>query len=148
MDRLSSHRATKEVVNKHNFKFSKSLGQNFLIDDNVIDRILEGARLSETDRIIEVGPGIGTLTREMGKVAENVVAIEIDKTLIPILKETLADLDNVEVVNEDILKVDVQGLINEKLVALEMLLSMKRAGAKMIITYYALEAAKWLKEEN
>ena len=115
MDRLSSHRATKEVVNKHNFKFSKSLGQNFLIDDNVIDRILEGARLSETDRIIEVGPGIGTLTREMGKVAENVVAIEIDKTLIPILKETLADLDNVEVVNEDILKVDVQGLINEKL---------------------------------
>ena len=115
MDRLSSHRATKEVVNKHNFKFSKSLGQNFLIDDNVIDRILEGARLSETDRIIEVGPGIGTLTREMGKVAENVVAIEIDKTLIPILKETLADLDNVEVVHEDILKVDVQGLINEKL---------------------------------
>lgn len=115
MDRLSSHRATKEVVNKHNFKFSKSLGQNFLIDDNVIDRILEGARLSETDRIIEVGPGIGTLTREMGKVAKNVVAIEIDKTLIPILKETLADLDNVEVVNEDILKVDVQGLINEKL---------------------------------
>ena len=115
MDRLSSHRATKEVVNKHNFKFSKSLGQNFLIDDNVIDRILEGARLSETDRIIEVGPGIGTLTREMGKVAENVVAIEIDKTLIPILKETLADLDNVEVVNEDNLKVDVQGLINEKL---------------------------------
>ena len=115
MDRLSSHRATKEVVNKHNFKFSKSLGQNFLIDDNVIDRILEGARLSETDRIIEVGQGIGTLTREMGKVAENVVAIEIDKTLIPILKETLADLDNVEVVNEDILKVDVQGLINEKL---------------------------------
>ena len=113
MDRLSSHRATKEVVNKHNFKFSKSLGQNFLIDDNVIDRILEGARLSETDRIIEVGPGIGTLTREMGKVAENVVAIEIDKTLIPILKETLADLDNVEVVNEDIL--NVQGLINEKL---------------------------------
>ena len=115
MDRLSSHRATKEVVNKHNFKFSKSLGQNFLIDDNVIDRILEGARLSETDKIIEVGPGIGTLTREMGKVAENVVSIEIDKTLIPILKETLADLDNVEVVNEDILKVDVQGLIKEKL---------------------------------
>ena len=107
MDRLSSHRATKEVVNKHNFKFSKSLGQNFLIDDNVIDRILEGARLSETDKIIEVGPGIGTLTREMGKVAENVVSIEIDKTLIPILKETLADLDNVEVVSFNGLLVDL-----------------------------------------
>ena len=115
MDRLSSHRATKEIVNKHNFKFSKSLGQNFLIDDNVIDKILAGSRLSETDKIIEVGPGIGTLTREMGKTAQNVVEIEIDKTLIPILKETLADLDNVEVVNEDILKVDIQGLINEKL---------------------------------
>ena len=115
MDRLSSHKATKEIVNKHNFKFSKSLGQNFLIDDNVIDKILAGARLSETDKIIEVGPGIGTLTREMGKTAKNVVAIEIDKTLIPILEETLADLENVEVVNEDILKVDVQGLIKEKL---------------------------------
>ena len=115
MDRLSSHRATKEIVNKHNFKFSKSLGQNFLIDDNVIDKILEGSRLSETDKIIEVGPGIGTLTREMGKTAQKVVAIEIDKTLIPILEETLADLENVEVVNEDILKVDIQGLINEKL---------------------------------
>ena len=89
MDRLSSHRATKDVVEKHGFKFSKSLGQNFLIDDNVIDRILSGARLSEGDKIIEVGPGIGTLTREMGKVADKVVAIEIDKTLIPILRETL-----------------------------------------------------------
>ena len=115
MDRLSSHRATKEIVNKHNFKFSKSLGQNFLIDDNVIDKILAGSRLSETDKIIEVGPGIGTLTREMGKTAQNVVAIEIDKSLIPILEETLSDLDNVQVVNEDILKVDIQGLINEKL---------------------------------
>lgn len=115
MDRLSSHRVTKEIVNKHNFKFSKSLGQNFLIDDNVIDKILAGSRLSETDKIIEVGPGIGTLTREMGKTAQNVVAIEIDKSLIPILEETLSDLDNVQVVNEDILKVDIQGLINEKL---------------------------------
>ena len=115
MDRLSSHRATKEVVQKHNFKFSKSLGQNFLIEDNVIDRILAGARLSEGDKIIEVGPGIGTLTREMGKVADKVVAIEIDKTLIPILEETLADLDNVEVVNQDILKVNVEELVKEKL---------------------------------
>ena len=115
MDRLSSHRATKEVVQKHNFKFSKSLGQTFLIDDNVIDRILAGARLSEGDKIIEVGPGIGTLTREMGKVADKVVAIEIDKTLIPILKETLEDLDNIEVVNQDILKVDVEKLVEDKL---------------------------------
>lgn len=115
MDRLSSHKATKKVVEKHGFKFSKSLGQNFLIDDNVIDRILAGARLSEGDKIIEVGPGIGTLTREMGKVADQVVAIEIDKTLIPILQETLSDLENVEVINQDILKVNVEELVKEKL---------------------------------
>ena len=115
MDRLSSHRATKDVVEKHGFKFSKSLGQNFLIDDNVIDRILAGARLSEGDKIIEVGPGIGTLTREMGKVADKVVAIEIDKTLIPILRETLGEFDNIEVLNQDILKVDVETLVKEKL---------------------------------
>ena len=115
MDRLSSHKATKEVVQKHNFKFSKSLGQNSLIDTNVIDRILEGARVQEGDYVIEVGPGIGTLTKEMGRTAEKVVAIEIDKTLIPILEETLADFPNIEVINQDILKVDVQELVKEKL---------------------------------
>ena len=115
MDRLSSHKATKEVVQKHNFKFSKSLGQNFLIDTNVIDRILEGARVTEGDYVIEVGPGIGTLTKEMGRTAQKVVAIEIDKTLIPILEETLADFPNIEVINQDILKVDVQELVKEKL---------------------------------
>ena len=93
MDRLSSHRATKDIVDKHGFKFSKSLGQNFLIDDNVIDKIIDGARVKEGDKVIEVGPGIGTLTREMAKRAEKVVAVEIDKNLIPILKETLADFD-------------------------------------------------------
>ena len=115
MDRLSSHKATKQVVEKHGFKFSKSLGQNFLIDDNVIDRILAGARLSEGDKIRELGQVRGTLTREMGKVADKVVAIEIDKTLIPILQETLSDLENVEVVNQDILKVNVEELVQEKL---------------------------------
>ena len=115
MDRLSSHQATKEVVQKHNFKFSKSLGQNFLIDTNVIDRILEGAGVKEGDYVIEVGPGIGTLTKEMGRSAEKVVAIEIDKTLIPILEETLEDFPNIEVINQDILKVNVQELVKEKL---------------------------------
>ena len=115
MDRLSSHQATKEVVQKHNFKFSKSLGQNFLIDTNVIDRILEGARVKEGDYVIEVGPGIGTLTKEMGRSAEKVVAIEIDKTLIPILEETLEYFPNIEVINQDILKVNVQELVKEKL---------------------------------
>lgn len=115
MDRLSSHRVTKDIVDKHGFRFSKSLGQNFLIDDSVIDKIIDGAKVKEGDRVIEVGPGIGTLTREMAKRAEKVVAVEIDKNLIPILKETLADFDNTEVVNEDILKVDINKLIDEKL---------------------------------
>jgi len=115
MDRLSSHKATKNVVDKHGFKFSKSLGQNFLIDENVIDKILNGARLSEGDKIIEVGPGIGTLTREMGKIADKVVAIEIDRSLIPILNETLDEFENIEVINKDILKVDIQKLVDEKL---------------------------------
>ena len=115
MDRLSSHRATKDIVDKHGFKFSKSLGQNFLIEDNVIDKIIDGARVKEGDKVIEVGPGIGTLTREMAKRAEKVVAVEIDKNLIPILKETLSDFDNTEVVNEDILKVDINKLVDEKL---------------------------------
>ncbi len=115
MDRLSSQNATKEVVQKYNFKFSKSLGQNFLIDSNIIDKILSGARITRGDNIIEVGPGIGTLTREMGKIAEKVVAIEIDRNLIPILKDTLSDLDNTEVVNQDILKVDIQELVKDKL---------------------------------
>lgn len=114
MDRLSSHKATKNIVDKHKFKFSKSLGQNFLIDSNIIDKILEGARISKGDNIIEVGPGIGTLTREMGKLAKKVVSIEIDKSLIPILKETLDEFDNIEVLNNDILKVDVKNLVKEK----------------------------------
>lgn len=115
MDRLSSHKATKEIVQKHNFRFSKSLGQNFLIDDTIIDRIVEGANIGENDYVMEVGPGIGTLTREMAKRSKKVVAIEIDKSLIPILKDTLSDLDNAEVVNSDILRVDVNELIDEKL---------------------------------
>jgi 16S rRNA (adenine1518-N6/adenine1519-N6)-dimethyltransferase len=115
MDRLSSHKATKEIVQKHKFRFSKSLGQNFLIDDTIIDRIIDGANIGENDYVMEVGPGIGTLTREMAKRSKKLVAIEIDKSLIPILKDTLADLDNTEVVNSDILRVDIKELIDEKL---------------------------------
>ena len=106
---------TKSIMKAYNIKANKSLGQNFLIDTNVIDRILEGARVKEGDYVIEVGPGIGTLTKEMGRSAEKVVAIEIDKTLIPILEETLADFPNIEVINQDILKVNVQELVKEKL---------------------------------
>lgn len=113
--RLSSHSATMDVVKKHGFKFSKSLGQNFLINDDIIDDIVEGAMAEVGDKIIEVGPGIGTLTRELAKKADKVMAIEIDKSLIPILKDTLSEYENVCVVNEDVMKADIKGLIDENL---------------------------------
>ncbi|WAW15033.1 16S rRNA (adenine(1518)-N(6)/adenine(1519)-N(6))-dimethyltransferase RsmA [Peptostreptococcus equinus] len=113
--RLSSHKATMEVVNKHGFRFSKSLGQNFLIDDNIIDKIVEGANAGKNDKIIEVGPGIGTLTRALASKSEKVLVVEIDKSLIPILEDTLSDFDNIKVVNEDIIKADVKTLIDQNL---------------------------------
>jgi len=113
--RLSSHSATMDLVKKHGFKFTKSLGQNFLIDDNIVDKIVAGAGIGPGDKIIEVGPGIGTLTREMASRAQNLMAVEIDKNLIPILEDTLGDYDNVKIVNEDIIKADIRGLIDENL---------------------------------
>lgn len=113
--RLSSHSATMDLVKKHGFKFTKSLGQNFLIDDNIVDKIVAGAGIGPEDKIIEVGPGIGTLTREMASRAQNLMAVEIDKNLIPILEDTLEDYDNVKIVNEDIIKADIRGLIDENL---------------------------------
>lgn len=113
--RLSSHSATMDLVKKHGFKFTKSLGQNFLIDDNIVDKIVAGAGIGPGDKIIEVGPGIGTLTREMASRAEALMAVEIDKNLIPILADTLGDYDNVKIVNEDIIKADIKGLIDENL---------------------------------
>lgn len=113
--RLSSHSATMDLVKRHGFKFTKSLGQNFLIDDNIVDKIVAGAGIGPSDKIIEVGPGIGTLTREMASRAGALMAVEIDKNLIPILADTLGDFENVKIVNEDIIKADIRGLIDENL---------------------------------
>lgn len=106
----STIRAIKE---KYGFKLTKSLGQNFLTDKNIIDRIIEGAKIGEDDLVIEVGPGIGVITYEASLAARKVIAVEIDRNLIPILAETLADRDNIEVVNSDILKTDVNALIED-----------------------------------
>lgn len=113
MKRLSSPSVLKEIVAKHQFKFSKGLGQNFLIDENVLCKIVDGAEITSDDYVIEIGPGIGTLTQHLAETAKKVVAIEIDDTLIPILKETLKDYDNIEVVHGDVLKVDLKALISE-----------------------------------
>ncbi len=100
------------IKEKHRFQLSKSLGQNFITDKNVIERIVEGAGAGEDDLVIEIGPGIGVLTAEAAEHAAKVVAIEIDSKLIPILDETLAEYDNVEVINQDILKTDLNEIID------------------------------------
>lgn len=105
---------TKDIVNHFNFKFSKNLGQNFLIDQNILNKIIEAAGLDSGSSAIEIGPGIGTLTQEMAKKCDKVIAIEIDDTLIPILNESLANYENIKVVHSDAMKVDVRALIKEE----------------------------------
>ncbi len=114
-NRIYSPAITKEIIHRHGFRFSKSLGQNFLIDGNVIDSICTKAEITEKDQVLEVGPGIGTLTQELCERAGKVVAIELDKTLLPILDETLASYKNVEIVQGDVLKIDLHSLFENKL---------------------------------
>lgn len=101
---------TKKIVEKYGFSFKKNFGQNFLVDERVLGKIVSSAEISKDDVVIEVGPGIGTLTQALAKEAYKVVAVEIDTTLVPILGELLSDFDNIEIINEDILKVDVNAL--------------------------------------
>ena len=105
---------TKEIISKYGFRFSKRMGQNFLIDGNIINNICQGAEITQADGIIEIGPGIGTLTQQLSRYAKKVVAIELDKKLIPILGETLEGIDNIKIINNDVLKVDLEKLIEEE----------------------------------
>lgn len=105
---------TKDIVNKYGFKFTKSLGQNFLIDDSVLRDIVLGAEVTKEDFVIEIGPGVGTLTKELLKKAKKVLAIELDSDLIPILQEELKEYDNFEIINKDVLKVDFRELIKDE----------------------------------
>lgn len=114
MPDLGNFQSTQAVINKHNFSIQKKYGQNFLIDEHVLNKIIAAAELTEDDYVIEIGPGIGTMTQRMAPLCKHVTAIEIDKELIPILSETLSEFDNVDVINEDVLKVDLKSLINEK----------------------------------
>jgi 16S rRNA (adenine1518-N6/adenine1519-N6)-dimethyltransferase len=110
----STARMTQEVMKKHNLHTKKSLGQNFLMDDNILRNIVEAASLNKSTAVIEVGPGIGALTRHLADVSKKVLALEIDQRLIPILNDTLSDYDNVEVIHQDVLKADLGTLIREK----------------------------------
>lgn len=112
--RLYSPSYVKRILKQHGFRFSKSLGQNFLIDGNIVRSIVEKAEVGEEDYVLEIGPGIGTLTEELALRAKKVVAVEIDKKLIPILEQSIGKYKNVEIINEDILEVDLERLIEEK----------------------------------
>lgn len=104
---------TKQIIKKYGFSFKKNFGQNFLVDERVLDKIINAADIGENDLIIEVGPGIGTLTQAMARKAGRVVSVEIDRTLVPILEELLEDFDNIDIINDDILKIDINALIEK-----------------------------------
>ncbi len=114
MEKLSNPQTTIDTIKKYDFAFQKKFGQNFLIDEHVLTKIILAAGITKDDMVIEVGPGFGTMTQWLAEAAREVVAVEIDKHLIPILEQTLSDYDNITVINEDILKLDVNKLIEEK----------------------------------
>lgn len=114
MANLGIPQNTIAVLQKYHFNFQKKYGQNFLIDTNVLDKIIASADITKEDCVLEIGPGIGTMTQYLAESAKEVVAVEIDKALIPILQDTLGEYDNVTIINEDILKVDINKLALEK----------------------------------
>ena len=111
---LCDLRSIQELLERHGFRFSKSMGQNFLIDDSIPRAIAESSQADKTCGVLEIGPGIGPLTAELAKRAGKVVSIELDKTLLPVLQETMAEFPNVEIVSGDVMKLDLEALIGEK----------------------------------
>ncbi len=114
MATLGNTKNTAEIIQKYRFHFQKKFGQNFLIDGNILDKIIESAQLTKEDCVLEIGPGIGTMTQYLAEEAGEVVAVEIDKNLIPILEDTLSAYSNVVIINEDILKVDIGKIVEER----------------------------------
>lgn len=114
MATLGNPKETIEILNKYHFVFQKKFGQNFLIDTHVLEKIIRAAGVTKDDMVVEIGPGIGTLTQYLCEAAREVVAVEIDKNLIPILEDTLSPYENVSLINEDVLKVDLNKLVQEK----------------------------------
>ena len=111
---LGNPQNTIEILQKYNFNFQKKFGQNFLIDEHVLDKIIRAAEITKDDYVLEIGPGIGTMTQYLACAAREVTAVEIDRALIPILEDTLKEYDNVSIINEDILNVDIAALAKEK----------------------------------
>lgn len=114
MEKLSNPQVTIATIKKYDFAFQKKFGQNFLIDEHVLNKIIAAAGVTKEDMVLEIGPGFGTMTQYLSENAREVVAVEIDKELIPVLNDTLSDYDNVTIINEDILKVDIEKLVQER----------------------------------
>lgn len=134
MDKLYAPGTIKKIKNKHHFQLSKSLGQNFLTDGNIVDQIVDSANAGPHDLVIEVGPGVGVLTAAAAQTAGKVVAVEIDKNLIPILRETLSEFSNIEIINQDILKTNLEEILAQN----EEIGGKPRTGVKIIgnLPYY------------
>ncbi len=113
-EKLGNPQNTIEILRKYHFTFQKKFGQNFLIDTHVLDKIIQAADITKEDMVLEIGPGIGTMTQYLAEAAGKVVAVEIDSHLIPILSETLSGYDNVKVINEDVLKMDIHELADQE----------------------------------
>ena len=111
---LGNPQNTIAVLQKYNFVFQKKFGQNFLIDTHVLDKIIRAAQITDEDCVLEIGPGIGTMTQYLACAARRVIAVEIDRALIPILEDTLEGYENIRVINEDVLKVDIAKLAEEE----------------------------------
>lgn len=111
---LGNPQNTIEILQKYQFTFQKKFGQNFLIDTHVLDKIIRAADIGKDDMVLEIGPGIGTMTQYLAEAAGKVIAVEIDKNLIPILTDTLSGYENVQIINEDVLKLDIQRLVEEE----------------------------------
>lgn len=122
MERLSDISTIKKILTKHGFNFSKSLGQNFLINPNVCPKMAELCGANENNGVLEIGPGIGVLTCELAKRAKKVVAIELDKRLIPVLDETLSKFNNIKVINQDVMKIDLKKLIKEEFLGMNVVI--------------------------
>ena len=113
MATLGNRRSTAEIIEKYHFSFQKKFGQNFLVDSSILDRIIESAQITKEDCVLEIGPGIGTMTQRLAEEARAVVAVEIDRNLLPVLADTLSAYENVTVINADILKLDLNRIVEE-----------------------------------
>lgn len=113
MATLGNRKSTAEIIEKYHFSFQKKFGQNFLVDSSILDRIIESAQITKEDCVLEIGPGIGTMTQRLAEEARAVVAVEIDRNLLPVLADTLSAYENVTVINADILKLDLNRIVEE-----------------------------------